>query len=142
MIHPEAHIPPSTKIWFSDLSNIGYCKIGEHCIIHSHVWIGDGVEIGNSVRIQAFSFIPPGVTIENDCFIAPRVTFTNDRRPPSDDPKKWERTLVKKGARIGAGAIILPGVTIGEGALVGAGAVVTKDVAPYSTVIGVPARPM
>ncbi len=108
-------------------------------IIHSHVWIGDGVRIGKKCKIQAFAFIPGGVTIEDDVFIGPRVTFTNDKYPPSSG-KHWAPTLVEKGAIVGAGAVILPGVTIGRGAIVGAGSVVTKDVPAHATVYGNPAR--
>ncbi|MAH46483.1 hypothetical protein CMI37_11665 [Candidatus Pacearchaeota archaeon] len=126
-------------IWHPELSNIGDCVIGANCIVHSHVWIGDGVIIGDNVKIQAFSFIPSGVTIEADVFIGPRVTFTNDKNPPSGG-KDWTNTLVGKGAVIGAGAIILPGITIGPGAAIGAGAVVTKDVPGGETWVGNPAK--
>jgi UDP-2-acetamido-3-amino-2,3-dideoxy-glucuronate N-acetyltransferase len=140
MIHPQAQIGEDTKLWHEALSNIGNCKIGHGCTIHSHVWIGDGVVIGNYVRIEAFTFIPPGVTIADGAFIGPRVTFTNDRRPPAPSPEGWEKTTVRPFAVIGAGAILLPGITIGEGATVGAGAVVLHDVSPNSTVVGNPAH--
>lgn len=127
-------------IYNPELSNIHpEAEIGDGCTIHSHVWIGKDVEIGNNVKIQAFTFIPPGVTIEDDCFIGPRVTFTNDKYPPAKDWKP-ERTTVKKGASIGAGAIILPGLTIGENARIGAGSVVTRDVPANTLVMGNPAH--
>jgi acetyltransferase-like isoleucine patch superfamily enzyme len=129
-----------TRIWHPELSNIHpRANIGEDCVIHSHVWIGGDVYIGNHVKIQAFSFIPDGVVIEDDCFIGPRVTFTNDTTPPSG-PNNWLQTFVKRGASIGAGAVILPGITLGEGCRVGAGAVVTKDVPPGVVVCGNPAQ--
>jgi UDP-2-acetamido-3-amino-2,3-dideoxy-glucuronate N-acetyltransferase len=112
--------------------------MGRDCSIHSHVWIGRGVIIGDCVKIQAFTFIPEGVTIGDNVFLGPRTTFTNDKYPPSHG-KKWSKTMVEQGASIGAGAIILPGITIGAHSTVGAGAVVTKDVASGVTVVGNPA---
>jgi UDP-2-acetamido-3-amino-2,3-dideoxy-glucuronate N-acetyltransferase len=102
-------------------------KIGKGCSIGQFCEIDEGVTIGNNVRIGAFTFIPGGVTIEDNCFIAPRVSFSNDKRPPSKKDK-WGKILIKKGAMIGMGSIVLPGVTVGENAVVGAGAVVTKDI--------------
>lgn len=135
-------IGENTIIYRPDTSNIDpNAEIGHDCRIHSHVWIGKDVRIGNFVKIQAFTFIPDGVTIQDNVFIGPRVTFTNDKHPPSGG-KGWTRTLVKKGASIGAGAIILPGLFLEENCTVGAGAVVTKDVPENKTVIGNPARPI
>ena len=71
------------RVWRPELSNLGEAVCGDNCTIHSHVWIGDRVSIGNRVKIQAFSFIQTGVRIGNDVFIGPRVTFTNDKHPPS-----------------------------------------------------------
>jgi|SRR3990167_1464861 len=128
-----------TIIYHPELSNIHpEAEIGEGCKIHSHVWIGK-VKIGKRCKIEAFTFIPELVELEDDVFIGPRVTFTNDKRPPSGG-KYWMKTLAKKGSALGAGVIVLPGITIGEGALVGAGAVVTKDVPDGVTVVGNPAR--
>ena len=127
-----------TKIWFPHWSNIGACEIGHDCVIHSHVWIANGVKIGNRVKIQAFSFIPKGVTLEDDVFIGPHVCFTNDRVPPHD---VYLPTLVKRGAAIGANSTIICGVTIGEDSLVGAGSVVTKNVPTHWRVFGNPAKP-
>ena len=105
------------------------------------MWIADGVVIGNDVRIQAFSFIPYGVTIEDGAFIGPRVTFTNDPKM-SMDKGLWRETRVCSGAKIGAGAIIVAGVTIGANALIGAGSVVTRSVPEGETWAGNPARPL
>ena len=110
------------------LSNIQKCKIGKNCTIHSHTWIGNDVKIGNNVKIEAFSFIPTGVEIEDDCFIGPHTCFTNDMYPPSGG--NWQKTIIKKGAAIGANSTIIPGITIGEGALIGAGSVVVCDIPP------------
>lgn len=129
-----------TKIYFPNLSNIHpEAKIGAGCTIHAPVWIGKDVAIGKRVKIQAFVFIPDGVTIEDDCFVGPHVCFTNDKYPPSHG-RGWATTLVKKGASIGALSVILPGVTIGEFSKVGAASVVTKDVPSGVIVMGNPAH--
>ena len=124
----------------------GSPRIGAGTEIGAFVEIGDEVGIGRNCRIGAYVFLCPGVCIDDDVFIAPRVTFSNDRHPqrPSRWPlfPDWSRTLVKTGAVIGAGAVILPGVTIGDGATVGAGSVVTKSVPPGETWLGNPARPL
>ncbi len=120
-----------------ELSNISSFELGDGCTVHSHVWIGDEVTIGKNCKIQAFAFIPNGVTIEDDVFIGPHVCFTNDKHPPSDEITP---TVVKRGAVIGAGTTVVCGVTIGENAIVGAGSVVTRDIEPNWTVYGNPAR--
>src|SRR5574340_692895 len=93
-------------------------SLGTNSQVGTFSEIGDHVKIGDNVRIGAMCFIPACVIIEDGAWIGPRCTFTNDRFPPSS-MDKWEWTLVKKGARLGAGVMILPGVTIGEGALIG-----------------------
>lgn len=113
--------------------------IGNNVNIGSFSEIGKNVVIGNNTRVGALSFIPEGVVIEEDCFIGPRCTFANDLYPPSGSDK-WLKTRVKKGAKLGAGVCVLPGITIGEGALVGMGSVVTKDVEPHTVVAGNPAK--
>lgn len=133
-------VGPGTQFHRLDLSNISPdCTIGSNCTIHSHVCIFADVKIGDGVKIQSFTYIPKGVTIEDDVFIGPHVCFTNDKYPPSHG-RAWATTLVKKGASIGAGAIILPGVTIGEYAKIGAGSVVTKDVPANEIWMGNPAH--
>lgn len=137
---PLPKVGNNTRIYHPELSNIhATATIGAECRIHSHVWIGECVIIGDRCRIQAFTFIPMGVYIHDDVFIGPHVVFTNDKVPPSYG-KEWKPISVKSGASIGAGAVILPGVVIGENATVAAGAVVSKDVPPNTIAIGVPAR--
>ena len=135
----------NTIVYHPELSNIHETvEFGDDCRVHSHVWIGEGVKAGNRCKIQAFAFIPPGVTLEDEVFIGPCVAFANDKHPPSHG-KGWSKVLVKRGAVIGLGARIVPtkdGLTIGENAVVGAGALVLKDVLPNTTVVGVPARPL
>ncbi len=123
-----------------DQVNLYGCEIGDNTKIDAFVYIEGGVKIGKNVKIRPFTFICEGVTIEDDVFIGPNVTFTNDKNPRVRGEWELLKTVVKKGASIGAGAVILPGITIGEYALVGAGAVVTKDVPPRAVVAGNPVR--
>lgn len=115
-------------------------QIGDDCVIHAPVWVGKEVKIGDRVKIQAFVFIPDGVTLEDDVFIAPCVCFTNDPDLKVQGREYWKKTLVKKGAKIGANATILAGVTIGENSIIGMGSVVLHDTEPNSTYVGNPAR--
>lgn len=128
-------------IYRRELSNIGI-EIDDSCTVHSHVWIGDKVIIGKNVKIQAFAFIPNGVTIEDNVFIGPHVCFTNDPHMdivPTGRFKPTETRVLKR-ARIGANACILAGVTIGEGATIGMGAVILKNVGDNEVWVGNPAR--
>lgn len=141
-IREDVKIGEGTKIHDRSLINLYGCKIGKNCIIANFVEIGKDVVIGDNCKIEAFSFIPTGVIIEDDVFIGPHTCFTNDKRPKIGDDWKVLKTIVKKGASIGANSTIICGVTINEGAMVGAGSVVTKDVLPNTTVAGNPARPI
>ncbi len=125
-------------------------EIGKGCKLHRNVYVGKGVKIGNHVKIQNNNSIYPGVTLYDGVFVGTNVSFINDKYPRSIrksdgrpvDASDWiiEETIVKEGASIGAGAVILCGVTIGEWAMVGCGAVVVTDVPPFATVVGNPAR--
>jgi len=111
------------------------CNICSHCLVENDVTVGDRVTVKSGVQLW------DGITLEDDVFVGPNVTFTNDRHPRSGNRDfQLARTRVARGASIGAGAVILPGLTIGEGAMVGAGSVVTRDVPPGATVVGNPAR--
>lgn len=130
------------KIWYPELCNISdNAQIGDNVIIHCGVVIYDDVSIGDNTKIQSGAFIPNGIYIGKDCFIGPKVVFTNDKKPPSNG-KNWEKTIIESNVSIGAGAIILPGITIFRGSVIGAGSVVTKNVPAYTTVVGNPARPL
>jgi len=116
-------------------------RIGADCNICSHVLIENDVILGDRVTVKSGVQLWDGLRIEDDVFIGPNATFTNDRLPRSKQyPKSFPVTTIKAGASIGGGATILPGITIGNGAMVGAGAVVTKSVPDYAVVIGTPAR--
>ncbi|RLG81148.1 MAG: N-acetyltransferase [Thermoprotei archaeon] len=134
----DIEVGEGTKIY--DQVNLYKCKIGKNCKIDAFVYIEGGVKIGNNVKIRTFTFIPEGVEIEDDVFIGPGVIFTNDKYPRVRGKWRLLKTKVKKGASIGAGAVILPGITIGKYALVAAGSVVTKDVPDYAIVVGNPAK--
>lgn len=149
MIAADIQLGKNVVIYHPDLVNLYGCEIGDGCKIGAFVEIRKQVKIGRNAKIQAFAFIPEGVTIEDGAFIGPHVCFTNDKFPRAVNPDgslmeadDWEiiPTLVKRGASIGANATIMCGVTIGEQAMVGAGAVVTRDVPAYAIVAGVPAR--
>ncbi len=144
MIHPlsdcQAIIPETTRVW-------QYCVIlpqaviGEDCNICSHCFIENDVRIGDRVTVKSGVQLWDGVRIEDDVFIGPNVTFTNDRYPRSKQyPDHFEQTVIRRGASIGAGSVILCGIEIGEGAMVGAGSVVTKNVPAGELWVGNPAR--
>jgi acetyltransferase-like isoleucine patch superfamily enzyme len=152
-VHPTADVSPGavlgrgTKVWHQAQVREG-AVLGQNCILAKGVYVDFGVHIGDNVKIQNGSSVYHGVTLENGVFVGPHVVFTNDRLPRAVNPdgslksdSDWEvaATLVREGASIGAGTVVVAGVTIGRWALVGAGAVVTRDVPDYGLVYGNPA---
>lgn len=144
-IHPTTdcqsqHIGEGTTIWQFCVV-LANAVIGKDCNINAHCLIEGCAVIGDRVTIKSGNYIWNGITLEDDVFVGPNVTFTNDKYPKSKNKNfVLLKTTVKKGASIGGGAVILPGITIGAGAVVGAGSVVTKDVPNGMTVIGNPAK--
>ena len=144
-VHPQAlcesaSIGEKTRVWaFAHI--LPGAVIGSDCNICDHVFIENDVKVGNRVTVKCGVQLWDGLTVEDDVFIGPNATFTNDIFPRSKVyPEQFLKTLVKKGASIGANATILPGLVIGEGAMVAAGAVVTKSVPDGAIVMGNPAR--
>lgn len=147
-LSPDAHIGAGTRIW-REVHVREHAHIGKTCNIGKGVYIDAHVHIGSNVKIQNHVSVFEGVTLEDGVFVGPHVCFTNDLLPRAITPDgklksadEWEitPTLVKYGASIGAGSVILCGITIGEFALIGAGSVVTRDVPPHTLVFGNPAR--
>ena len=146
-IHESAYVDDGavigagTKVWhFCHV--LGGAVVGERCSLGQNVVVMNRVRIGDDVKIQNNVSIYEGVELEDDVFCGPSMVFTNVMNPRSHVSRKSEyrRTLVRRGASIGANATIVCGVTLGEYAFVGAGAVVTRDVLPYAMMAGVPAR--
>jgi acetyltransferase-like isoleucine patch superfamily enzyme len=130
---------------------MAHARVGAECNIGDHVFIEGGAQVGNNVTIKNQVCIWNGVVLEDYVFVGPRATFTNDRYPRSPrmplvykryaSTDRWlETTVVREGSTIGAAAVILPGLELGEFCVVAAGAVVTRDVEPFSLVVGSPAR--
>ena len=136
-----ATIGDGTKVWHFCHVMPG-AVIGERCSLGQNVVVMSGTVIGNNVKIQNNVSIYEGVHLEDDVFCGPSMVFTNVINPRSAVSRKheYQRTLVRRGATIGANATIVCGVTLGEYAFIGAGAVVTKDVKPFALVTGVPGR--
>ena len=149
---PLQRIAPSVKLGHNvrifSFTNLYGCEIGDDTKVGTFVEIQKGSKVGRRCKISSHSFICEGVTIEDDVFIGHNVVFTNDKFPRATANGQLQTeadwvcipTLVKKGASIGSGAVLLCGITIGENAMIGAGSVVTKDVPAGATVVGNPAR--
>ena len=149
MIASDVSLGHNVVIPHPELVNLYGCRIGDGCKIASFVEIQRGAILGKNVKVEAFAFIPTGVTIEDGAFIGPHVCFTNDRYPRATSeageplgPEDWVvvPTLVRRGAAIGANATIVCGVTVGEDAMIGAGSTITRDVPARSLVLGSPGR--
>lgn len=145
MIHPTAEVQTdkigeNTTVWQFCVILKG-ARIGKNCNINFNVFIENDVVIGDNVTVKSGVQLWDGIEIEDHVFIGPNVTFTNDKYPRSKQyPDKFQKTVIKKGASIGAGAIILGGITIGENALIGAGSVVTKNIPANELWLGNPAK--
>lgn len=147
VVHESAYVDDGavlgagTRVWhFSHV--VGGAIIGERCSLGQNVVVMNGVVVGNNVRIQNNVSVYEGVELEDDVFCGPSMVFTNVLNPRSAISRKneYRKTLVRRGASIGANATIICGVTIGRYAFIGAGAVITSDVADYALMVGVPAR--
>ena len=134
-------IGSGTKIWhFSHI--LSGSNIGKNCTVGQNVMIGPNVNVGHNCKIQNNISIYSGITIEDDVFLGPSCVFTNVKTPRAfiDRSNEFHNTVIKKGASIGANATVICGIRIGEYAMIAAGAIVTKDVLPYSLVLGSPAK--
>jgi UDP-2-acetamido-3-amino-2,3-dideoxy-glucuronate N-acetyltransferase len=144
-IHPTAEvhtrqIGAGSTIWQSTVVLAG-AVLGENVNVNAHCFIEDDVVIGDRVTVKSGVYLWNGVRLDDDVFIGPNVTFTNDKFPRSKNhAAPLLSTRVEAGASVGGGAVLLPGIVVGRGAMVGAGAVVTKSVPPYAIVMGSPAR--
>lgn len=144
-IHENAEVQTeaigdNTKIWQYSIVLKG-AIIGSNCNINAQCFIENDVVVGNNVTIKCGVQLWDGITIEDDVFIGPNATFTNDKYPRSKVyPDNFIRTIIKKGATIGANATIICGITIGENAMIGAGSVVTKDIPDGEIWYGNPAK--
>jgi UDP-2-acetamido-3-amino-2,3-dideoxy-glucuronate N-acetyltransferase len=154
MIHPSAEVSPKarvgkgTQVWNEAQIREG-AVVGESCVIGKGAYIDRDVIVGSNVKIENRASVYRGVTLEDGVFVGPYVSFTNDRYPRSltaegrlrtDADWEPEKTLVREGASLGAGAVVLPGVVIGRWAMVGAGSLVAHDVPDHALVVGNPAR--
>ena len=147
VIHPSAvvdegaQLGDGTRVWHFVHVSSG-ARIGPGCSLGQGVFVASDVHIGHNVKIQNNVSVYDAVTLEDDVFCGPSMVFTNVYNPRSAVPRKGEyrRTLVKRGATLGANCTVVCGITIGEYAFVGAGALVSRDVQPFALVVGVPAR--
>jgi UDP-2-acetamido-3-amino-2,3-dideoxy-glucuronate N-acetyltransferase len=147
-VSPQATLGPGTRVWHQAQVR-ERARLGANCIVGKGAYVDFDVQIGDNVKLQNGVYVYHGVTVEDGVFLGPGVILTNDKLPRAINPDgglksdaDWEVSpiLIRCGASIGAGAVVLPGVTVGRFALVGAGAVVTRDVPDHGLVYGNPAR--
>lgn len=148
MVHPTAlcetsAVGPGTRIWAFAHVMPG-AVVGSSCNLGDHTYLDDGATLGDGVTVKNGVSVWEGVSLADEVFVGPNVAFTNDRvpraRPFRTPPERYQQTLVRQGAVLGANATIVCGVVIGRHALVGAGALVTHDVPDHAVVVGAPAR--
>lgn len=139
-IDPETTFGKNVTVW-QYASILSGTEIGDDSVVGSCCWVGRGCKIGRGVHLNHGVFVPHGTIIEDFAFLGPGVILTDDKHPVAGNKKYTAQPpIIRSWASIGAGAVILPGVTIGAGAMIGAGAVVTHDVLPSDLAMGVPAR--
>ena len=141
IVDEGAQLGAGTHVWHFAHVCAG-ARIGERCSLGQGVYVGNDVHIGHNVKVQNNVSVYDAVTLEDDVFCGPSMVFTNVHNPRAAVPRKAEyrRTLVKRGASLGANCTLVCGITVGEYAFVGAGAVVSCDVPAFALVVGVPAR--
>lgn len=142
IVHESAHIGRGTAIWAYSVVEMGV-RLGENCVVGTHTYIGNYAFLGDRTRIMGQCYIPTWIHIGKDVFIGPQVSFVGDKYPQVNKPNHTENPVtIEDNVSVGANSVILPGVTLGQGCRIGAGSVVTKDVLPWFTVAGNPARAM
>src|SRR5262245_37802404 len=147
-VEPGARIGPGTKIWAHVQIRDG-AVVGSNCVFGRNAFVDVDVVVGDNVKVQNNASLYEGVTLEDGAFVGPHVVFTNDKVPRAVNPDgtlkttdDWSlgRTVVREGAALGAGAVVVTGVTIGRWSMIGSGSVVTKSVPDHALVLGNPAR--